>query len=243
MQRYFFEGSLSPGALVTLSPEESHHIAKVLRYESNDPILLITGKGEVANATLISVHPKKCVAKVIDVRREGASSQVILAVGICKGPALDFIVRRSTELGVLAIQPLVTRHSLAVSAWNEGRWGRVVVEVSKQCEASFFPELLPAKDLRVWLESRSKDRALVLCHEKVRGADPKSDSWKAGVDLAIGPEGGWSEEETTWFESHHAIQLGLGKHRLRAETAALVGLTLVKKMAGEFALAHSIIVD
>jgi 16S rRNA (uracil1498-N3)-methyltransferase len=107
----------------------------------------------------------------------------------------------------------------------------VVEEVCKQCQELHFPEVAEPKTLACWLAERDASRALVLCDENARVGGAKLTH--SGVDLLVGAEGGWSEEEVEQLRAAGATGLGLGRNRLRAETATLVALALVKQRLGE----------
>jgi 16S rRNA (uracil1498-N3)-methyltransferase len=231
MHRFISNFPLDAGKEILLDEKESHHLAKVLRLEVGAEVVLIDGKGSVAAAVLTQVKPKQSVAKVLSVEKTGKPSNVTLCFGIPKGQALDFVFRRAPELGVCGLQPLQTRHSTTLKGWNPDRWQNVVEEVCKQCESSYFPEVHLPQTLSGWLATREKSRLLVFCDENVRQSN--FDSASLGVDLLVGAEGGFSREEAEQVKGAGASFLGLGAHRLRAETASLVALTLVKARLGE----------
>ncbi len=189
--------------------------------------MLIDGKGTLAKARVDSASPKGTRVHVLSIETSAKKSGVTICFGVPKGPALDFIVRRCTELGVAAFQPLVTRYSLHLKEkdFNEERWHKVVAEVAKQCQELHFPSILPAKPLNAWLSSREK-RTLVLCDEAEREGSP---SLQGDCDLLIGAEGGWSDEERMELKAAGAISFGLGVNRLRAETAAVVATYLATR--------------
>ena len=228
------EAPFVAGGEITLSPDESHHLVHVMRLFPGETVSLADGRGKTAVAILLT-----CAARGARVRVESVSesttpsSRVRLAFGIPKPAALEFILRRATEVGVELFQPLVTQHSLAMNSWNDRRWGKIILEVCKQCQETRFPEILAPVPLERWLGAREARRLLVLCDEEQRNA---SRNWRndvSGYDLLIGPEGGWSREEVAWLERSGAAVMGLGNNRLRAETAALVATVLVKKQIGE----------
>lgn len=231
MHRFYYPETMTSGVEVELGPADSHHLARVLRAREGDSIVLFDGKGSVATARLTVASPKRSRARIDSVRGAGAAPSVRLAFGIAKAAALDFIVRRAIELGVCSLVPLVSEHSSRASAWNGERWSRVAVEVAKQCEADFLPVLSDPESLASWLARRDEGRQLVYCSEKARLAEARLDPSRP-VDLVVGAEGGWSEAELRLLAGK-GVALGLGAHRLRAETAALVALTLVKSRMGE----------
>lgn len=231
MHRFISNFPLEVGKEILLDEKESHHLAKVLRLEAGFEVVLIDGKGSVASAVLTLVKPKQSVAKVLSVEMPGKPSSVTLCFGIPKGQALDFIFRRATELGVFGLQPLQTRHSTTLKGWNPDRWQSVVEEVCKQCESPFFPHVYLPLTLSAWLAKRDQSRQLLFCDEEVRQSGFQGG--KAGVDLLVGAEGGFSREEAREVEQAGASFLGLGANRLRAETASLVALTLIKSRLGE----------
>lgn len=185
----------------------------------------------MASARLTEVTKRAARAEILSVETATQNSKVSLAFALPKAPALDFIIRRVTEVGVTEFQPLETHHSLRRTAWNEDRWKKVVAEVGKQCQEPFFPRLLPPLALAEWLAKRDTSRTLLFCHEEIRAASPAAAG--ASCDLLVGAEGGWSAEETKAVFAAGAVSLGLGKNRLRAETAALIGVTLAKIRVGE----------
>lgn len=231
MHRFISNFPLDAGKEIPLDEKESHHLAKVLRLEVGAKVVLIDGKGSVAAAILTLVKPKQSVAKVLSVETPGKPSAITLCFGIPKGQALDFVFRRAPELGVLGLQPLQTRHSSTLKGWNPDRWQSVVEEICKQCESPFFPQVHLPLTLSAWLAKRDPSRLLLFCDEAVRHSDFQTA--EKGIDLLVGAEGGFSREEAHEVEKAGASFLGLGANRLRAETASLVALTLVKSRLGE----------
>jgi len=225
-------GKFEVGAEVVLSADESHHLARVARLTEGEEIELIDGRGGVAGAKIVEANHKRTKVKVIRVDEITAVSKLILAFGIPKANASEFLFHRCTELGVAGFQPLVTAHSLHPKEWNQERWERVVAETCKQCQEARFPTVLPPLKLEDWLHKRDKDSQLVYCYEEERAGAPKALAAKTTY-LVIGPEGGWSAAEVALFRKHGGLSLGLGRNRLRAETASLVAATLTKKLLNE----------
>jgi 16S rRNA (uracil1498-N3)-methyltransferase len=220
------------GHEVFLSPEESHHLARVARLSEGEEIELINGQGALALATITSANAKKTQVKIKQMETAGPSSGLIIAFAIPKAAACDFIFHRCTELGVLGFQPILSAHSLHPKEWNQQRWERIIAEVCKQCQEVHFPKLYSPCSLADWLPGRDKEAQLVYCSEEERiGKMPTLE--KKLAHLLIGAEGGWNAAEIDLFRAHGGYPLGLGKNRLRAETAALVAATLTKKLLSE----------
>lgn len=220
------------GGRVTLDPEQSAHCARVLRLQNGESIILINGQGTLGKATIVNSHPRNTQVEVVELQTASVRSEAHLVFGITKPPALETIFKKCTELGVSSFQPLVTAHSLHPSSWNSERWKKIIVEASKQCQELWFPNLLEPLSFSDWLTQRNTSSPLVFCDENERtgSVDKKL---QGPVEILIGPEGGWSQEERQKLLQASVIHLGLGKNRLRAETACLVALTLTKLQLGE----------
>jgi 16S rRNA (uracil1498-N3)-methyltransferase len=231
--RFIDGGAWQSGAELALSLEESHHLIHVMRLPAGAPIEVVDGAGRRAEAIVVSTSGGVARVRIGAIEQGPPASRVEIAFGIPKPAALEFILRRATEVGVAAFRPLVTRHSLRLAEWNERRWGKIVLEVCKQCQELWFPRLLPPQPLSAWLADRNAARALVLFDETDRAAHAAISAQAAGWDLAVGPEGGWSPEELAQLRSSGALSYGLGRNRLRAEMAAVAGAVLIKREIGE----------
>lgn len=246
MARFLLKSEFKLGDEVELSPQESHHLAKVLRMEPGEECELVNGLGTLARAVIRDNHPKKARLALLTLTQEPRRNRIHLAFAIPKSIALDFIFHRCTELGVASFQPLLSAHSMKSSSWNEARWERIIHETAKQCQEVYFPSVLPPLPLKDWLTAkRDPSRTLFYCDENVRREDPSTTKTEPQQekptsdtsfqenkshpesDLLIGSEGGWSDSERILF-SQVGKPMGLGKNRLRAETACLIALTLLK---------------
>jgi len=223
---------LRPDSTIALDLEQSSHCVRVLRLASSDSILLIDGKGHLAQASILKADPHKTVVSVGHVEFVPRYSTIQLAFGITKPSALELIFRKCTELGLRSFQPLITEHSTKLSAWNDERWLKILVEACKQSQESWIPELQKPLKLSDWLRNRSAHEALIFCDENQR-SEKNMGAIKGPLDILVGPEGGWSESERELLKSQPLMPLSLGPNRLRAETACLVALTLTKSKIQE----------
>lgn len=222
----------SVGGSFTLDEEQSAHCIRVLRLRTGDPLSVIDGRGSLGEGTIVDANPRRTVVELKAIETLGRTSHIQIAFGLTKPAALELIFRKCTELGVASFQPLITDHSLHPDSWNEDRWKKIVIEACKQSQELWFPEIASPRSLDTWLKSRGSDRSLVFCDEKSRKG-PKEVRLTSPADILIGPEGGWSESERGHLQKIDVTLLGLGPNRLRAETACLVALALVKSRLGE----------
>ena len=232
MHRFFCAESLVQGAAVTLSPEESHHLAGVLRARPGEKVMLVDGRGALAVACLERVNRGGVVALVESVEVVAARNRVWIVFALPKSAALEFLLHRGTEIGVAGFQPLQTRFSLRADGFNRKRCERLVAQSAKQCEESHFPSLRDPLPLADWL-ARREPGALLSCDEGIREARPVAPATGTACFVVTGAEGGWDEGEREQLRGSGASSLGLGANRLRAETAALVAAVLAKRLIGE----------
>jgi len=230
--RFLSPEPLKKGSRLQLSEEESHHLLKVLRLGPGAEVLLFDGKGGLAQAGVREATKRIATVEVGEVNRTEAVHRVHLVFGVTKAPSIDFILHRVTELGVASFQPLHTQHSLRLASANTERWQKILLETAKQCEELHLPRIEPLMALTDWLKGRDQQRKLFLCDEVERGL-AHSTEVPADAEILVGPEGGWSREEVDACLVAGASKVSLGKNRLRAETACLVAIALVKKIVGE----------
>jgi 16S rRNA (uracil1498-N3)-methyltransferase len=164
-----------------------------------------------------------------------------------KAAKFEWVLQKATELGVAAIQPLLTERAVAAAEMTgeakQRRWQRILAEAVEQCGADRLPELLPPSPLMYaleriptgaialfpWEEAEATPLRAALTHAIVAAGGPES---VTEVRIFIGPEGGFSLGEATLATRHGALLVTLGPRILRAETAALVAATLALETLG-----------
>ena len=217
------------GSTVLLDSGESHHAAGVLRLEHGDPVILADGAGHLADAVLRSVDRRGVEAEIVDVHVIGrpVSANLMLALAVLHSQAMDWAVQKAVEVGAQTLVPVLTERSQlgrGSARRRLGRWRRIARQALKQCRRPWQMDVVEPTPLdRLVDESQHRIGAV---------ADPDGGALAelAGVVpdlLLVGPEGGFGEHDEEVIEATGWSRLTLGRHVLRADTAAVVGAAML----------------
>ena len=143
------------GLVVNLAPPVAHQVARVLRMRSGDVVHLFDGNGGEWRA-VIRIGSGNAVTATLDGFLSGPSplGSVVLCLGLLKGEKFDWVIQKSTELGITHVIPMVTERSLPGSG-RPDRWHRIAVEASEQSGRTTIPEITPPMPLRDALNFQS----------------------------------------------------------------------------------------
>jgi 16S rRNA (uracil1498-N3)-methyltransferase len=237
--RIYTAQDLDSGTALLLEPQPSHHLARVLRKGVGDTLILFNGAGGEYPAEITTVGKKQVEVRTGDHRDADCESplHIHLGIAISRGDRMDWIVQKSTELGVGAITPLITDYTgVKLSGAREEKkirhWRQVAISACEQCGRSRLPSIRAPLPLSHWLASAEAEKKLVLHHRAGERTDVKAVT-PTSVALLVGPEGGLSEEEIASAEDAGFSSLKLGPRVLRTETAPLVALTLLQGRWGD----------
>jgi len=205
--------------LVTITGEEFHHAARVVRLREGEEVELFDGAGNAAAGVVQTMGSAELIVRVdraIDSRE--AANAVALAMAIINLDKFELVLQKATELGVRTLIPLETERQEIRPERYRGkheRWQKIVFEATKQSGRAVIPQLEPPAPFD---EIVQRDGAKILFD-----ADhPATQQLSNPATLLIGPEGGWSEREIEIAKAHGCAFEQLGPRRLRAETAAMV---------------------
>jgi 16S rRNA (uracil1498-N3)-methyltransferase len=237
MHRFFVPSESRSGHHVTLTGDIAHQIARVLRLRANEAIVLIPTDGADAvewRIRLVLVEARAVRGDIVAERPAlpEPTCAVTLCAALLKGERFDWLLQKATELGVAAIQPIVTAHTIRKVAPDDGhaleRWRRIVTEAAEQSGRGRVPTLRGPVPLDGLADAVAAP--LFVAHETV-AARTLAEAIPAEADrvaVAIGPEGGFSGREVERLVAEvGAIPVSLGPRVLRAETAAITAVTLV----------------
>lgn len=236
MARFF----LSPdawGAQALLGGDEAKHAAQVLRLRRGDRITVFDGRGRSAAAEILDVSKSEIRLELGGaVSCPALSPEICLAQAVPKGKTMDLIVQKAVELGVTAIQPLITRHTVVQVDGDDAprksaKWQRVALEACKQCGQDLLPEVLAVRDFGSWVAEADGDLKVIA--SLLPGVRPLREILReAGhprrVTLLVGPEGDFSAAEGAAAVAEGFVPASLGSIVLRAETAAFFGISAIR---------------
>jgi 16S rRNA (uracil1498-N3)-methyltransferase len=216
------------GGRVTLEGDEARHLARVRRVGVGETVELFDGLGNVASGAVIEIGRDRVEIAIADIRPGGRDlrGSLTLATAVPKGERFDWLVEKATELGVTRLVPLRTERSVVdPRAAKLERLRRVVVEACKQSGRSRLMEIGEAASWDEWLRTGSGAETRLIAHPGGTGLG--AIRLEAGVVLAIGPEGGFTDGEVGAAKSAGYSAIGLGQTILRIETAALAACAVV----------------
>lgn len=238
LPRFWISPPLTSGAAV-LSETEAHHLRHVLRLSARAQVELFDGAGAQAVAVVEQVAKREVRLTVGEVLHSPPPGRpVLLACAVPKGERFDWLIEKATELGVTAICPLRTeRSSVDPRDTKLDRLRQSVIAACKQSRRNTLLEIQPVSDWDEFLARRPMEATLLM-------ADPTGQPPAAWLPallsavtgplvIAVGPEGGWTEQELLMADAAGAQRVALGNHILRLETAAIAfsALTLLAQPA------------
>jgi 16S rRNA (uracil1498-N3)-methyltransferase len=237
--RIYVDLDLADGATVTLGDEAYHHLVVVLRRIRGDAIVLFNGRGGEYPATIESVGKRKLDARIREFRpveRESALP-VTLVQAVSKGERMEYSVQKAVELGVTAIQPIVSEHvvvRLDAERWarKQEQWQGIAIAACEQSGRTRVPRVAPVQDLGDWLGTCPPE-ALRLVLSPLATPTALKRAANQPVVLLVGPEGGFSELELKLADLAGFVGLPLGPRVLRTETAGVVALSVLQSQWGD----------
>jgi 16S rRNA (uracil1498-N3)-methyltransferase len=240
--RLYVDAALSAGATVPLERNQSNYLGNVMRLGAGDAVLAFNGRdGEWRAEIAGRKRPDALIVKEAT-RPQDRLPDVAYVFAPLKHARLDYIAQKAVEMGAARLQPVLTRHT-QVSRINSERMRANVIEAAEQCGILTLAEVAEPVPLERFLGQRAAMRLLVFCDEAADVSDPlqalrDATGAAAGIDVLIGPEGGFAEEERTLLlRQPHIVRLALGPRILRADTAGVAALALVQAVLGDWGMA------
>lgn len=223
------------GDEVALSPEESHHLARVLRVQLGQEMTLFDGQGTRAEGVVCDVTKKQVTVRVTT--RESVpppAADITLIQAICKPDRFEMILQKATELGVRTIRPVITKNASLPAGKIEKmiqRGEAIIRNAAQQCGTAWLPTFQPLEKMTSVFPMLGTFDA-VFIGSLHPNAKPFKESFQSlenikTAALLIGPEGDFTEEEVDATVKAGAIPVTFGTQILRTETAAIFGLSVL----------------
>jgi 16S rRNA (uracil1498-N3)-methyltransferase len=240
--RFYCSPPLSGGTRFELPREAAHHAHRVLRLRANDPVQIFDGEGNAFDARIAEIGGKRVVLHELQACMAEAESplRITLAQAMCSSEKMDWVVQKATELGAAEIQPVQTQRSVAKLSGERAEkriehWRSVIISACEQCGRNVLPQIHAPQELGSWLAGmRGTADAKLILQPDGSSALHKQPRPQNSAILLIGPEGGFSEDETKMAHLAGFVPIRLGKRVLRTETAAMAGLAALQTLWGDF---------
>lgn len=229
------------GETAVLTGDEARHAAASRRLQPGDLLWLTNGQGGLAQARIQNLRRKEAVTLRIEskVQTPPPAPQIELASALPKGDRLSVLLDMGTQLGMTAFTPLLCARSVhSPHDTAPDRWRRIMLEACKQSRRTWLPEVNPpATPAKVARRAAEAGRTVWIAHPEPRVGRPTTPAFQAPTEakpnpplsdtqtstytLFIGPEGGFTDEETSAVVSTGGKCVSLGPAILRIETAAV----------------------
>jgi 16S rRNA (uracil1498-N3)-methyltransferase len=209
-----------------LTSQQQHYLLRVLRLRDGDQFIAMDGMGEWLLAQLQGEQGK--ILGSLAVKTELPIS-ITLMMALPKGNGFDEVVRCCTELGVTCIAPVLSDRSLLnPSSQKLERWRRIASEAAEQSERTFVPTILDPVTFNTFLNKAVATHRYIC---EARGNYPHLkqviNNTTNDIIIAIGPEGGWTNQEIEMAVKLEFQPISLGRRILRAVTAPIVAISLI----------------
>jgi 16S rRNA (uracil1498-N3)-methyltransferase len=222
--RRYLDPELFRGATAVLDGDAGHRLARVMRVQPGDELRVFDGRGQEREARVAAVAGGEVTLSLLDAVEPPpeAPVELVLCCAFPRAQRSDWIIEKATELGVAAFVPLeAMRAVLRPGDGRLARWHRIAISAAEQCRRAIVPTLEGSLEgIDQMLVCDLTDDPLPTIAEALEGLPEPP----ARLGIAIGPEGGWSDEERAAWREQGAQLVTLGPQSLRVETAAIVAV-------------------
>jgi 16S rRNA (uracil1498-N3)-methyltransferase len=230
--------ALEPGLEVVLEDGPAHYLSRVLRVVPGQAVVLFNGDGHEYAADVRRAGRRELVVAV-NSRLPGLAEpalKITVVQALSRGERMDQTLQKCTELGAAAFQPLLTERSEVRLTGDKlerrlEHWQGVVISACEQCGRARVPPIRAPLSIVEWAQQAASGSRLALDPDALlalAGAD-----FTESVELAVGPEGGFSHDELSLMHDVGVQSVSLGPRTLRTETAAPAAVAVLQCLKGD----------
>ncbi len=219
------------GTRAALVGDHAAHLARVLRARVGQRFDIASG-GRVRSGRVTSVSDTRGEFELGGEVEASPAAHVTVLLAVFKFDRMEWAIEKLTELGVARIVPLIARRTdarlAAAAARRVERWRRIALQAAEQSRRASPPEIAAPARLKEALAGAEGLRVVLAESEDHRSLkEALASAATQPLVLAIGPEGGWTEDELASFTAVGWLTASLGPNVLRAETAAIAAVAVL----------------
>ena len=224
----FYSKYKAEDEFIVMNEIDSKHISRSFRKKIGDNIRVTNGLGCLCNAEIIE-RGKKIKVKIKSIEKfEAPNLSIHIALSPLKNISrFEWFVEKATELGISQITPIVCEHSEKKKV-NTERLERILISSLKQSNQFFKPKINSINTFENFILN-SEDQ-LLMANLKTSNKLSEKLFNKPNICLMIGPEGGFSDSEIDLAKKQDIKEVTLGNSRLRSETAAIYGMSIIRSI-------------
>ena len=213
---------------IVVNENDSKHIIRSYWKSIGDIIKFTNGDGLLVEAK-ITEKGKKIKAKILNVlKKKRDKVSIHIAISPLKNPSrIEWFVEKATEIGVKQITPIITKHS-EKKRLNYERLERIAISSLKQSNQFFKPQINQIENFSDFIVNNKEQK--IMANLKTKNVLKKDLIVSDKLCLIIGPEGGFSDDEIQEAKKNKISEVSFGENRLRSETAAIFGLSILKSI-------------
>ena len=213
------------GNHAALTGAHADHLVRVLRARVGQEFDIATGS-VVRRGRIVTIQEGRVEFELREEVPAAPVPNITLLLAIFKFDRMEWAIEKCTELGVCRIVPVIARrtdaHLVSAAAKRAERWRRIALQAAEQSRRAAPPEIANPIKLQDVVNQTPSALRIVLAESEQRTLLRDVSTLPRGeIVLAIGPEGGWAEDEMQLFQNAGWISASLGSTILRAETAAI----------------------
>jgi 16S rRNA (uracil1498-N3)-methyltransferase len=241
LNRVYVAGPLRGGAQITLPPQASEHVARVLRFVVADTLTLFDGTGGEYEATIEAIG-KTGVRALVGTHRaheRESPAKLVLLQALLRSEKMDWVVQKATELGVTEIVPVAAERSVVrldadQAAKRREHWLAVAASACEQSGRNSLPRIAAPMPVHSAVAAvAAAERKLLLDTGATDALATHLEAASNSIAILIGPEGGWTETELLLGSRGGFTSVRFGPRVLRTETAAIAALAVLQHRLGD----------
>ncbi len=224
--RIYLDAVFAPDVLLGMDAEQTKYLRQVMRLQIGDKITVFNGlDGEyIAELTCLAKGGGQCRLTAFDAVNRELPCRVHIVQAANRSEKIETVLQKATEMGAASFQVVNSERAMFNLPANKRekrlqRWQKIIIEAAEQSERTAMPKV-------AWHDKINQIKASGQCfvlhpRDAKLWQDIRSDLPQAkDVTLAIGPEGGWTNQELDYFQSQGFEPLCFGARVMRTETAA-----------------------
>ena len=244
MYRFYHSNSLDLNQIIILDEFASHHALRVMRVRVNDPLILFNGDGLDYKGQVNGINKKTISVEILSKEKNSNESPISINLfqSISSNEKMDMVIQKATELGVSSIQPIFSSRSTIKLSFDRTKkrlihWRQVSISACEQSGRSKIPIIKsPIGFDQITEEIKiTNSLNLVLHPDSLEQSNNLPQKYSGDINIFIGPEGGFSQDEVLLLKKQNCINMQLGPRILRTETAPLAIIAILQYKYGDFA--------